>query len=398
MGETLEIANDISLLSENLLDEYQSSSSIFFSSSTQALLAKPPFASLLVAGMKNLPEQVNESLRLAEELGCNDSIVIGAIPFNIKEPNYLRVSTNFRTAYVSRHKNTELEEVDVGEYRIKSYPTSREYIDNVKNALQRFASGELDKVVLSRTLEIKCDKSPDISALVKNLDARNKHGYTFAVNLCDIKKNCQDGEFRTLIGASPELLISRIGNKIIANPLAGSEPRSKNNEIDKIRAQNLMTSDKDRYEHALVVKAIEQALSPFCKHLDVPDNPSLISTGTLWHLSTRIEGELNDTETSSLTLALALHPTPAVCGYPVEAAANAITQLEPHERNLFTGMVGWCNAAGDGEWVVTIRCAEVSDKSIRLYAGAGIVEGSDPDKELNETEAKFSTMRNALGI
>lgn len=393
MRETL-VANEIFPTPARLVDQYRAGTSVFFSSSSQALLAQPPFASLLVAGMKDLSQQVTESLRLASELGFEDAIVVGAIPFDITHKNFLRVSTNVKTQAVDRDWQDEQKHVELGRFSVSSYPEQNAYLGGVKQALERFARGELDKVVLSRTLRVDCEKTPDVSALVRNLEAANKHGYTFAIDL----EHEADKGFRALIGASPELLISRRGNRIFANPLAGSEPRSDDPATDRHNAEQLLASKKDRYEHALVIQAIEQALRPFCKRLNVPAEPSLINTRTMWHLSTRIEGELSDDLPSSLQLALAMHPTPAVCGYPTSAAARAIAEIEPHARDLFTGMVGWCDAKGDGEWVVTIRCAEVSDREIRLYAGAGIVDGSDPHKEFRETEAKFNTMRQALGI
>lgn len=118
----------------------------------------------------------------------------------------------------------------------------------------------------------------------------------------------------------------------------------------------------------------------------------------MWHLSTELKGELTDLSVSSLELAAALHPTPAVCGTPTNAAKEAIKQIEPFDRGFFTGMVGWCDADGDGEWVVTIRCAEAEEHALRLYAGAGIVAGSKPEEELAETSAKFRTMLLAMGM
>ncbi len=398
MSELLEAVKEISESPEYLLDSYQPESSVFFSSSSSELLAQAPFASLLVAGMKDLPQQVKESLRLAQELGFDRSIVVGAIPFNVKEHNYLRVSTNFKTNNIKNRKKIHGQVATIGKHSLKSHPSPETYIDSVKSALKKFAQGDLNKVVLSRTLEIECDQSLNINNLLKNLDTKNQHGYTFAINLNDPSKPLDESHKKTLIGASPELLISKQGNKIIANPLAGSEARSDDSELDQANAQQLLNSPKDRYEHELVIREIEKALKPFCKNLNIPKEPSLVNTATMWHLSTRIEGELIDPEISSLTIALAMHPTPAVCGYPTNHAKQAIKELESYQRDLFTGMVGWTDASGDGEWVVTIRCAEVSEKSIRLYAGAGIVEGSKPEKELAETEAKFNTMKNALGI
>jgi isochorismate synthase len=384
----------------SLLDQYNPDSSIYFSSPKHALLAKPPFANLLDAGMSNLSQRISESLRLAKELGHKNSVVIGAIAFDVAAKSYLRLSTHFERADMQlfRHiKPASMDSFTLTDYTLKEVPEPEDYVAGVKEALARFARGELDKVVLSRTLEIDCKQEVDVKALVKRLEARNTSGYTFAVRLQDSVDN-EHATSSTLIGASPELLISRHGNKIITNPLAGSEPRSADPIIDQARAQQLLASPKDRQEHALVIKAVAEALRPLCRMLHVPKEPSLINTPTMWHLSTVIEGELADTETSSIDLALALHPTPAVCGYPRSAAHKAIAEIEAYDRGLFTGMVGWCDDSGDGEWVVTIRCAEVASHSIRLYAGAGVVAGSSPEKELAETGAKFNTMLNALGI
>nr|BFE82385.1 hypothetical protein GCM10020093_049860 [Planobispora longispora] len=203
---------------------------------------------------------------------------------------------------------------------------------------------------------------------------------------------------RTLIGASPELLVSRRGRTVISNPLAGSAARSADPAEDRRRAAALAASAKDLHEHRLVVEAVADALAPYCADLDVPNGPELTSTETMWHLSTRVTGVLRDPDTPVLALAAALHPTPAVCGTPRLRARRAIEELEPFDRGFYTGLVGWTDAAGDGEWAVTIRCAEAAGRMLRLYAGAGIVPGSDPDKELAETSAKFRTMLRALGV
>ena len=378
---------------ESLLDRYNPDNCVYFSSPHTALLAKPPFANLLDAGMDGLVQRVNESLRFARELGHSDPRVVGAIGFDVKAHCWLRLSTCTEISPSQRDAVMKEPAInDLKDYQLRQIPAPAAYIAGVKDALGRFARGELDKVVLSRTLEVDCAQAPDIQLLVKGLEARNPKSYTFAVRLGD------ELQPRTLIGASPELLISRQGNRIIANPLAGSEPRSSDPAIDKERAEQLLVSHKDRREHALVIQAVTEALRPFCKELRVPSEPSLINTPTLWHLSTQIEGVLEDSATSSLELALAMHPTPAVCGYPTDKALAAIQDIEGYDRGLFTGMVGWCDSTGDGEWVVTIRCAEVEANRVRLYAGAGVVAGSSPEKELAETGAKFNTMLNALGI
>ncbi|MCR6653914.1 MAG: isochorismate synthase DhbC [Cellvibrionaceae bacterium] len=398
MNQPVQIVPKITTASRNLLDSYHPDSSVYFASPKRALLAQPPFATLLVSGHKNLSEQANESLRFARELGLAKPIVVGAVPFDTRQKAYLRVSSNCLTdAQTAAHSAID-ETVTTGECHITAVPAPAIFMRGVRDALSRFARGELDKVVLSRTLEIQCENTPNVNALVKKLAQRNSNGYTFAVNLKNIDNDRTDSSVHALVGASPELLISRQGTKVIANPLAGSEPRSDDPLIDQKRAAQLLHSEKDLREHALVVKAIDEALRPFCHTLDIPAKPSLISTPAMWHLSTTIHAELKDPATTSLELALALHPTPAICGYPCAQAQQAIREIENFDRGLFTGIVGWCDETGDGEWVVTIRCAEIKDHLVRLYAGAGIVEGSQPEKELAETGAKFNTMLTALGI
>ncbi len=400
MNKILTTIRDVSDQSGSLINLYTPESSVYFSSSERALLAQPPFASLLVTGMKDVNQQVQETLRMAKELGYGNPIVIGAIPFNVQEKASLKLCTNIKSEKKSKEQGKEQgkekESVNIGEYTIASTPSSKQYTTGVKDALSRFVSSKLDKVVLSRTLEIDCKSKPNISAMLKNLSSKNTHGYTFAINLEDNLSGLPGN--KTLLGASPELLISRKGNVIIANPLAGSEPRLSDPEKDRSQAQKLLLSKKDRYEHELVVRDIKKNLMPFCRTLNVPEEPSLFHTETMWHLGTRIEGELIDPSISSLDLALAMHPTPAVCGSPRKEARDAIYEIEPHDRGLYTGMVGWCDSNGDGEWAVTIRCAEVDANKIKLFAGAGIVPDSIPEKELAETTAKFKTMLNALGI
>lgn len=204
---------------------------------------------------------------------------------------------------------------------------------------------------------------------------------------------------RRLVGASPELLISRRGAAILSHPLAGSARRSPDLTEDEAAAQALLTSDKDRREHGLVVEAIMDLLAPWCSDLRAPPGPALVSTRTMWHLGTRIEGRLRrPDEGSAAELAALLHPTPAVCGSPRDRAAELIRELEAYDRSFYAGAVGWTNAVGDGAWYVALRCAEVCGREARLYAGAGIVEGSDPAAEADETSGKFQAVLRALGV
>ena len=275
--------------------------------------------------------------------------------------------------------------------RMQSVPEPQHYRRNVADALVRIADGTLEKVVMSRSLRISSEVS--IPALLGALRSRNPNGYTFAMDLA-----CAGTQGRSLIGSSPELLLSKRGGRIVSNPLAGSIPRAADPLEDQHRAQALLVSAKDSHEHAYVVDAVVRTLRPWCSELDVPAAPSLLATPTMWHLSTEIGGRLHDANASALEIALALHPTPAVCGHPCAEARALIERIEGFPRGLFTGLVGWCDAQGDGEWAVSIRCAEVGRDGATLYAGAGIVAGSDPDAELAETTAKMATMLQAIGL
>ena len=378
-----------------LLDRYEKKNTAYFSSPNEQILAYAPFVNLLDVGIEKLNQQVSESLRFAVELGHENAIVIGAIPFDTLRTSSLRLSTKFHNETIETDNLlTELAPTEKSKYEIKTVPNSKFFMKSIENALDLFSKKKLDKVVLSRTLEVTSNESINVSNVLKRLKIVNPTGYTFAVPTNQYKDKNND---KVLVGASPELLIKKVGNKIIANPLAGSEAKQGNLADDERIIDQLMNSKKDSYEHELVVKSIVKALQPLCHSLNVPKKPSIISTQTMWHLSTIIEGELKSSDTSSLEVALAMHPTPAIGGYPTKPAIKAIEALESHDRNLFTGMVGWSDANGDGEWVVTIRCAEIDNYKATLYAGAGIVEGSIPEKELAETGAKFNTMLDALG-
>jgi isochorismate synthase len=216
--------------------------------------------------------------------------------------------------------------------------------------------------------------------------------YTFVVPISGGKA----GPRRSLVGASPELLVSRRGRDVRSNPLAGSAPRSGDPVEDRANAEGLSGSSKNREEHEIVVEAVAETLRPFCTRLTWDPEPVLRETPNVWHLSTGFHGVLTDPAPSALDLVAALHPTPAVGGTPRDAALDAISDLEPFDRGRYAGPVGWMDAHGDGEWAIALRCAELSGDRAVLYAGAGIVAGSEPDDEVDETERKFRAFLDAL--
>ncbi len=347
----------------------------------------------------DLPGAVADRLRAVAAGGRGEPVVVGALPFRIgdtaslvrpealrRAPGRLSPSGPARAAQAVVHEQPA--------------PSEDAYRDAVRSALDLLAAGALEKVVLARALDLRTEGPVDVRALVAALARHDEEARVFAVPLAPgapARGDGAPGEPRVLVGASPELLVSLTAGRVLATPLAGSTARSSDPVEDAARARALLASDKDRREHALVVEAMVRSLGPWCSELAVPDGPELVATPTVWHLATRLEGRTADPSTTSLHLAGALHPTPAVGGTPSGAARSAIERLEPVPRGYYAGAVGWCDAAGDGEWAVTIRSGVVRGSAVRLHAGAGIVRGSDPDAELAETTAKLALLRSALG-
>ncbi|MBN8468359.1 isochorismate synthase DhbC [Corallococcus exiguus] len=389
-------------LAARLLRDYDAGG-FFFASPKRTMLARGVFATVPDAGGANsldgLPERVAAVLNASRDAAHDIPVAVGAVPFDGKVAAHLVVPMTIQRAGPMVFDAAAAARSPLaGQYTLRPVPEPSAYKDGVAAALKLMQEGPLRKVVLSRSLHVDTAAPVDLRQLLHNLARRNPHGYTFAVDLPQHADAAPGAGRRTLIGASPELLVARSGLQVLANPLAGSAARSPDPVEDSARATRLMASPKDLHEHAVVIDAVAEALRPFCKTLDVPKGPSLVSTQTMWHLSSRITGELKDPSITSLTLALAMHPTPAVCGHPTALAHEAIGNIEPFHRGYYTGTVGWCDANGDGQWAVTIRCAEADERTLRLFAGAGIVVGSTPEAELAETEAKFRTMLQAMGL
>ncbi|MFC4054928.1 isochorismate synthase DhbC [Actinomadura syzygii] len=376
----------------DLLSDYRPQESFFFRSPAHGLLAQGTVAVVPTCNPRSpadaVARRVRATLAEARDLGQPRPIVVGALPFHPSTPARLRVPRTVRWTGPAPAAAPPVGP-PVGFAEVQHVPSPEVYRHGVGEALERLADSRIRKIVLARALHLEGARHPGAGALLRRLAHDNPAGYVFAVDL-------QPG--RTLLGASPELLVQRDGGLVTANPLAGSAPRHADARADARAGERLLASEKDLREHAVVVEAVAEGLRPFCHDLHVQDEPSLLETPTLWHLSTQIRGQLRDPEVTSLHLAAALHPTPAVCGTPRSLAMRAIQEIEPFNRSFYSGAVGWCDSSGDGEWAVAIRCAEVADDEIRIYAGAGIVEGSVPDAELAETSAKFRTFLRAIGI
>jgi len=256
----------------------------------------------------------------------------------------------------------------------------------VATAVRRIRAGQLSKVVLARDLHATAARDLDIRVILRRLTDRYDDCYTFA---------CAN-----LIGATPELLIRRQDDEVSSLVLGGTAPRSQDAAEDARLGAALLASAKEREEHEYAVVGVRSVLAARCDRLDVEPGPSLMRFANVQHLATWITGRLKGgqagADNSVLALADALHYTPAVCGTPAEAAMELIRDLEAMDRGRYAGPVGWVDARGNGEWGIALRCAEVDGRRARLFAGCGIVAGSDPAAELAETQAKFAVMQFAL--
>lgn len=323
-------------------------------------------------------------------------LLVGALPFDRQADDMLFLPEQVSNTPWPRE--TPIANAH-GRWRIEPEPSRATYEAAVTRVLEeirasRASEAPLDKVVLSRSLRVLADQDIDAFGLWTRL--RADHSVTRFLTPLGAGPG---GAMRRLVGASPELLVSKQGEAVLSHPLAGSARRSVDPSQDEASAKALFASDKDRREHAVVVEAILDSLAPYCRELKAPPGPALVSTRTVWHLGTRIHGVLrHPDETSAAELAAALHPTPAVAGSPRNQALGMIDALEGYDRGFYAGAVGWTNASGDGAWYVSLRCAEVCGPQARLYAGAGVVEGSSSQGEADETSNKFQAVLQALGI
>ncbi len=261
--------------------------------------------------------------------------------------------------------------------RLASHPTAAEWCASVAAARERIAAGHLTKVVLARRLQAIFDSDVDPRGIADRLEAAHPASMRFLV----------DG----FCGASPELLVSRTGDMVRAQPMAGTTARSGDPVTDARRAAELLASEKNRAEHQITIDAVVDALLPWCSYLDSEPEPHVAEAGSVAHLATLVEGRLSHPTPSVLELVAALHPTPAVGGWPRTEAMALQRTLEPFDRGRYGGAVGWVDAVGNGSWAVAVRTVSVHGDTAEMFAGVGVVEDSDPAAELAETDAKFAT-------
>ena len=263
--------------------------------------------------------------------------------------------------------------------------TGPQWESAVAQAVTRIGTGEVDKVVLARDLIARAENDIDPRWLVGRLAADYTRCWTYAI----------DG----LVGATPEMLVRQENGLATSRVLAGTIRRSGDSSRDLASAAALARSSKDLEEHEYAVASVAEALAPFCSGMHVPESPYVLDLPNVLHLATDVAA-VTDRGTSALRLAAALHPSAAVCGTPTAPARALIAELEQMDRERYAGPVGWIDARGDGEWGIALRCGQLDEtdpRQIRLFAGCGIVAGSDPAAELAEAAAKLVPMRDALG-
>ena len=262
--------------------------------------------------------------------------------------------------------------------------TAQEWTGVVASAIRRIAAGEVDKVVLARDVVVRATGPVDPRWPLRKLAAGYPSCWTFAI----------DG----LLGATPEMLVRLEKGLATSRVLAGTLRRTGDPAKDLRKGTALAGSVKDLEEHGYGVRSVTEALARHCRSVEVPDAPFVLALPNVMHLATDVSAVVADGSTS-LGLLESLHPSAAVCGSPTPAALRVIGEIEGLDRGRYAGPVGWMNAAGDGEWGIALRCAEIdpaAPERLRLFAGCGIVSGSVPRDELAETEAKLVPMREAL--
>jgi menaquinone-specific isochorismate synthase len=258
------------------------------------------------------------------------------------------------------------------------------YLTAVASARDAVREGQMEKAVIARPIAVGSDQPIDVHAVLRRLKATFGSSHRFSI----------DG----FIGASPELLVEVEGDIVRSFPLAGTTRTTGDPDLDAKLAAELQASPKNQIEHRAAIEMVRDTLLPYCSYLDWAPEPEIVKVANVQHLGSQAEGRLSHPVPTVIELVRALQPTPAVGGYPRDAAIDLITSVEGFERGLYGGAVGWVDAHGNGRWAVSLRCAELSEdrRSARLVAGGGIVADSDPRSELSETQAKFQAMLSAI--
>jgi isochorismate synthase len=291
-------------------------------------------------------------------------------------------------AAMKRTPTIRLEET-YSELSVDEVRPASEWMEMVANMAEKISHGAFEKVVLAREIQVMLHDAPgviDISTTLQRLRESYPTAYIFAM---------QRGE-RFFVGATPERLVQARNGQIHTMALAGSARRGETEEEDAQIGNELLQSGKNNSEHAIVVAMMREALKKHCTHVYVSAAPQLLKLKNVQHLKTPIFGELIPGR-CILDIMADLHPTPAVGGFPRQAALEAIRNTEKLDRGWYAGPLGWIGASGHGEFAVALRSGLIDGSKATLFAGCGIVADSDPQTEFAESCLKFQVMLRALG-
>jgi isochorismate synthase len=317
-------------------------------------------------------------------LAARDGEVWLTVTANVEpgaDPDQLVTEAERVLAKLNPHAIPLLDPSPIGRFIVHSPMAPSHYEEAVARAVERINAGELEKVVLAREVTVEAPDAHDPAAIFGALRGNFPECFVYAVGR----------GARTFIGATPELLVRREGERASTVALAGTIRRSGDAAMDEHLGRELLSSGKNLRENSIVAKRIAATLKPFSVWVTVAPEPLLIKVANLQHLALPIRAQLKG-GSGALELAGALHPTPAVGGEPSAVAQKLIPALEGFDRGWYAGTVGWTDTAGDGEFCVALRCALLHGNHATCFAGAGIVADSDPSAELAETEVKLQAM------
>lgn len=313
--------------------------------------------------------------------GAETWITVNAAVSPSDEPSALASRLDMRLGGLRERPLPLLDPAPVGSFHVSSPIPPAHHEEAVARAVERIRAGLLQKVVLAREVQVQAPADHDPAAVFDVLRSGFPSCYVYAVARGDA----------TFLGATPELLVRREGQRASTVALAGSIRRSADPAVDDHLAESLLRSVKNRAENLIVAQRIARALAPFALWVTVAPEPVVIKVANIQHLAAPIRAQLAS-PVSVLRLAGALHPTPAVGGEPREVAARMIPALEGLDRGWYAGAVGFSDASGDGEFCVALRCALLRGRLASCFAGGGIVADSDPAEELAETETKLEAL------
>ena len=259
--------------------------------------------------------------------------------------------------------------------------TPEQFTQNVVTALELIKANSVEKVVLARDLKAEVASSFNINPVISSLSKKFSSCFTYSV--------------AGLFGSSPELLVQVSHSQVSARVLAGTAGRGTDPGVDQAIGLALHDSAKNRAEHKFAVDSLVSALDELCVEIDADNEPFSLSLPNLWHLASDVHAVLKS-DSSSLQVVNALHPSAAVAGTPKDKALEIIQQIETIDRGRYAGPVGWLGADGDGVWAIALRGAQLEKNTVTAFAGCGIVSGSDPEAELQETNLKFKPITEAL--